>query len=247
MRVGASVGRLGRSNRAKDPLMSTAVIADAHIGGPGGPPAPLIRQLEELAQDPCQRLILLGDLFHIWVGYAHYETPEIRDVLETIGSLRQVGIRLDYVEGNRDFFIGNGPYARLFDSISTEVGFTVGSTRYLAVHGDGLNDHDYKYRFWHWLSKSRLSRFFMRHLPVLLAQSMVHGTERQLAKTNFEHKTHVPEEAISRFAEGRLKGNYDVLLLGHFHQPRRWQVDGGEVRLLDSWFSSRRVEWFNGD
>ena len=58
--------------------MSTAIIADAHIGGPGGPPAPLIRQLEELGDGPCRRLILLGDLFHVWVGDRRYQTPEIR-------------------------------------------------------------------------------------------------------------------------------------------------------------------------
>ena len=114
--------------------MSTAVIADAHIGGPGGPPAPLIRQLEELADGPCRRLILLGDLFHVWVGDRRYETPEIRAVVEALGSLKQRGIRLDYVEGNRDFFIGRGPYAGLFDLVGSEVDFSAAGKRYLAVH-----------------------------------------------------------------------------------------------------------------
>jgi hypothetical protein len=34
---------------------------------------------------------------------------------------------------------------------------------------------------------------------------------------------------------------HDVLLLGHFHEPRRLAVRGGEVRLLDTWFKSRRI------
>jgi hypothetical protein len=33
------------------------------------------------------------------------------------------------------------------------------------------------------------------------------------------------------------------MVLGHFHEERRWRVAGGEVWLLEAWFSSRRVEW----
>ena len=36
----------------------------------------------------------------------------------------------------------------------------------------------------------------------------------------------------------------DVLLLGHFHEERTWPVGNGEVRLLEAWFKSRRVERF---
>jgi UDP-2,3-diacylglucosamine hydrolase len=224
--------------------MSTAIIADAHIGGPGGPPAPLIRQLEELGDGPCRRLILLGDLFHVWVGDRRYQTPEIRAVVEALGSLKEKGIRLDYVEGNRDFFIGRGPYADLFDLVSSEVDFSAAGKRYLAVHGDGLNDADYMYRFWHWLSKSPLSRFMMHNLPGPLARATVHQTEHQLAKTNFKHKRYIPEAVILDYAQRRLGTDYDVLVLGHFHEPRNWQVSGGEVHLLDAWYRSQRVEWY---
>lgn len=224
--------------------MSTAVIADAHIGGPGGPPEPLIGQLRELGDGPCRHLILLGDLFHVWVGDRRYETPEIRAVVEALSSLKDKGIRLDYVEGNRDFFIGRGPYADLFEQVGSEVDFTAAGKRYLAVHGDGLNDADYLYRFWHWLSKSRLSRFMMHNLPSPVARAAVHQTEHQLAKTNFKHKTHIPEKVILDYARRRLGTDYDVLILGHFHEPRTWQVNGGEVHLLDAWYRSQRIEWY---
>ncbi len=227
--------------------MSVAVIADAHIGGPGGPPENLIEQLEELAKGECRHLVLLGDLFHVWIGDPRFETPEIRQVLEALRELRRLDFRIDYVEGNRDFFIADSPYAELFDRVDREVSFLVGGRRYLAVHGDGLNARDRQYLFWRWLSKSRMSRFFLLHLPRSLAGSLMYGTERQLAKTNFKHKTLIPEEAILSYAGGRLGRGIDAMLLGHFHEPRRWQVANGEVRLLDAWFRSQRVEWFGGE
>ena len=87
--------------------LPVAVIADAHIGGPGGPAEPLVEQLEELGSGVPGHLVLMGDLFHVWVGQRSYETPEIRQVVAALAELRVAGWRIDYIEGNRDFFIGN--------------------------------------------------------------------------------------------------------------------------------------------
>ena len=63
-----------------------------------------------------------------------------------------------------------------------------------------------------------------------------------MSKTNFKHRAEIPEAAIRAYAERRLAEGYDVLLLGHFHEPRTFEVRGGEVRLLDAWFHSRTIE-----
>lgn len=227
--------------------MAVAVVADAHLGGPGGDAGPLIAQLEALPARGCRHLVLLGDIFHIWIGAPQFETPEICALLPVLRRLRQAGIAIDYVEGNRDFYLQKSPYTDAFDRIAYEVAFEVGGVRYLAVHGDGLNDRDRKYRFWRWLSKSWLVRLLVLRLPAALARRFVGSTEKRLAETNFKHRRRIPEEAISRYATWRLADSADVLLLGHFHTPRRWQVEGGEIRLLDAWFNSRQVEWIADD
>lgn len=223
--------------------MPVALIADSHIGGPGGPAGPLVEQLQALPSQGCRRLVLMGDLFQAWVGFPHFETADIAAVVAALRDLRGRGIEVDYVEGNRDFFLAGSPYADAFDRVGLETAFTVGGVRYLAVHGDGLNDRDWKYRFWRRLSKSAPVRFAVCHTPRGLAHRAVHSTEERLSRTNFKHRATLPEEAIRRYAEGRLAEGYDVLLLGHFHEPRVWTVRGGEVRLLDAWFRSREVEW----
>ena len=128
--------------------MAVGVIADAHIGGPGGEARPLVEQLLALPGTSCTRLILLGDLFHFWVGDPRYENPEIHAVIEAVRELRRGGLPIDYVEGNRDFFIASGPYGELFDHVGNETSFTVGGRRVLAVHGDGINAKDRLYRSW---------------------------------------------------------------------------------------------------
>lgn len=226
--------------------MRVAVIADSHLSGPGGPAGPLLQQLAELPGQGCDRLVLLGDIFQAWIGSPRFETPDIAAVVEALRGLRRQGLRIDYIEGNRDFYLKDSPYADAFDHVGTEVAFETGGTRYLVVHGDGLNDRDWQYRFWRRLSKSAPVRLAVTHIPHALAHRLVHSTEQRLSQTNFKHKVRIPEEAICRYAERRLAEGHDVLLLGHFHEPRVWQVAGGEVRLLEAWFTSRRVEWLGG-
>ncbi len=223
--------------------MAVAILADAHLGGPGGEVGPLLAQLREVGERGAERLVLLGDLFQVWVGYRQYETAGVRGFLECLSELRERGIPVHYIEGNRDFFLARGPYRSSFDSVGAEHAFTAGGVRYLAVHGDGLNERDRQYLAWRWLSKSAPVRMVIRHLPEAMVGRFVHSTERKLTGTNFKHKVRIPEAAIRRYAERRLAEGHDVLLLGHFHEARCWRVSGGEVRLLEAWFKSRRVEW----
>ncbi len=223
--------------------MKTALLADAHLSGPGGPAGPLVAQLGMLPDLGCRRLVLMGDLFQAWVGLRRFETP---DIAATVGALRQLrrrGVAIDYVEGNRDFFLAGGPYADAFDRVATEVSFQVDGVRYLAVHGDGLNDDDWRYRFWRSLSKSPVSRVFAGCVPGGVARRLVASTEQRLSHTNFKHRHELPRAAIHRYAERRLAEGHDVLLLGHFHEAHSWQVAGGEVRLLAAWFRTRTLEW----
>jgi len=68
--------------------MSVAIVADAHLGGPGGAAGPLVKQLLELPERGCRHLVLLGDIFQVWMGSPHWETPEVREVVPALRRLR---------------------------------------------------------------------------------------------------------------------------------------------------------------
>ncbi len=223
--------------------MSIALIADAHIGGPGGPAGPLVEQLDALGPSACDNLVLMGDLFHVWVGDPRYETPEIVEVVDALRRLRGRGVRVDYIEGNRDFFLSGSIYADAFDGIHLEYSLVHEGRRFWFVHGDGLNDNDRQYRFWRWLSKSAPTEFLVRRVPGNIAKRLVHRTEQRLSRSNFKHKQEIPVQSIQRFAQTRINTDADVLVLGHFHEPHRIDVAGGEVWLLDAWFRHREMRW----
>ncbi len=220
-----------------------ALLADAHIGGPGGSAGPLVEQLDALPAEGCERLVLLGDLFHVWVGSRKFETADHREVEAALARLRDAGVRLDYVEGNRDFFLVDSVYAPLFERLGDDVSFESGGRSYFVSHGDGLDPTDRQYLFWNKLSKSALSRLLWLGLPARVARYLVDRMERRLSKTNFKHKMQVPEAPLRRYARARLAEGYDEILLGHFHRPIRIEVDGGVLRVVDAWFNRRAIEW----
>jgi UDP-2,3-diacylglucosamine hydrolase len=225
------------------PAGRVAVVADAHLGGPGGDARPLVEQLRRLPEGGCRRLVLMGDLFQIWIGQRRYETPDIVEVVAALAELRRQGVRVDYIEGNRDFFLAGSPYRHAFDGVGGEVAFEAGGVRYLAVHGDGLDRRDVKYRFWRTVSKSRASRLAVSLVPRRFAQRFVFGTERTLSATNREHKRHIPMDVLREYGRRRLAEGHDVLLLGHFHERRVIGLPDGEVRLLDAWYHEREIVW----
>ncbi len=220
-----------------------AVVADAHIGGPGGPGRQLFEQLEALPQQGCGDLLLLGDLFHVWVGSTKYEDEDIHTFVGLAKKVRAQGVRIHYVEGNRDFFLDDSPYAEAFDEYGTRLELTTAQHRILAVHGDLINEDDRAYLFWRRVSKSALSCFCMRHLPGWLARRMVYRAERGIARTNEAHRHKIPEQAIREFGAEEARAGYDLILMGHFHEPATFAVEGCEVRLVDAWYNSRSIEW----
>ncbi len=199
--------------------------------------------MESLPEQGCDRLILLGDIFHVWVGFPQFESEDVVKFLKAVRRLRDRGVPVDYVEGNRDFFLREGPYASSFDRIVDELDLEVGGQRVLAVHGDGINDRDYQYRFWHWVSKSSPVRFAMRYLPKSIAHRMVAGTERRLGDSNFKHKREIPRTPILNYARRRFREGFEVLIMGHFHEERYWELEEGAVLIFDAWFKSRTIEW----
>src|SRR5258706_14498283 len=103
-----------------------AIVADAHLGGPGGEVAPLVEQLRALPAAGCRRLLLMGDLFQAWVGFPQFAPQGLAELLRVVAAMRAGGIRVDYLEGNRDFFLAASCYAGCFDLVGHEVAFTAG-------------------------------------------------------------------------------------------------------------------------
>ena len=207
-----------------------AVFADCHVGRRPGDEGPFLDALDAARSRGVRQITLLGDIFHFFIAHPKFETPAIARFLEKARDLKQSGIAVTYVEGNRDFFL-RGSYAEsAFREVCDEQTFEEGGRRFLATHGDLLNERDVPYRFWRFLSKNPVSRAALSVVPKDAGNRLVWKVEAKLYRSNFKHKTRLPFEMIRAFAEKRFRGGIDVLLLGHFHKSWTEDVGGGAHR-----------------
>lgn len=217
-----------------------AVFADCHVGRRPGDEAAFLSALETARSRGARAITLLGDTFHFFIAHPKFETPAIRLFLEKARELKEAGVAVTYVEGNRDFFLRGSYVEGFFRSVCDEEKFAEGGRRFLATHGDLLNEKDLPYRFWRMVSKNALSRAAIAWIPGGLANRLVWNIEARLYRSNFKHKSRLPVEMIRAFARRRFREGVDVLLLGHFHKPWTDTVDGKRIEILPAFVEERR-------
>jgi UDP-2,3-diacylglucosamine hydrolase len=229
--------------RFPQPLLVTggvAVFADAHLGQVERDAEDFLEALEEVRKRGFGTAVLLGDIFHYFIGDPKLETPLLRRTLEGLREVASRGLSLRYVEGNRDFFVAGSPYAASFSSWALTDGLRVGESRYAFVHGDRVNTADLPYRFWRVVSKNPVAHAALKAIPGPLARAIVARTEARLYRSNFRHKAKLPEAAL--LAEGRAarQAGYDALLVGHFHVARTLKGEGAVTHVLPAWLEERK-------
>jgi UDP-2,3-diacylglucosamine hydrolase len=232
-----------------------AVFADSHLGQADGDGEDFLAALGDCASRGLGTIVLLGDVFHYFIGDSKFETPLVRQVVAGWADLARRGVSLRYVEGNRDFFLEGTRWTSSFSRYGLVDGLDVGGRRFAFVHGDRVNAEDLPYRFWRLLSKNPVSWGVMKILPGALARRIVSTTEARLYDTNFRHKRRLPTRHLLAEAAAARRAGYDELLVGHFHWEWRAEATSdtsdpagaaaaagapGTVHVLPAWLEERK-------
>ena len=213
------------------------VIGDSHIGLAEGDETKMVAWIDRLAERKPRSLYLNGDLFHYYIGDPKFTTISVQRVFDRFRQLRDSGVEIHYVEGNRDFFLQNSLAERSVSTIALEARFTAGERDYLVVHGDMINDSDWPYRSWRFASKSFITRFGVKLLPKVIAKKFIDAAEAKLARTNFKHKTRLPVELMEAYGHNaRKKSDTDHVVFGHFHHKLTIAAGDTTVTVLPAWF-----------
>jgi UDP-2,3-diacylglucosamine hydrolase len=214
------------------------IIADAHVGERHGDSARMAAVVHSLPKRQLGELIVLGDAFHYLIGMSKYWSPSIRTVLDAWKAARDAGVRIVFIEGNRDFFLDTKELAPFVDWVGCRYEFAAGQRRFLVTHGDRVNQRDLAYRFWRVVSKSLLVRTMARTLPGPIANSMFAGMEARIRQTNARYRAHLPERALQRYAEEAWSSGIDVVLWGHFHSG--WRIHSAEqlAMVVPAWLDA---------
>jgi UDP-2,3-diacylglucosamine hydrolase len=221
------------------------VIGDSHIGLAPGSEAPIISWLDRLMMLQPTALYLNGDLFHYFIADPKFYTAAVGAVFDTFKQVRDSGVDVHYVEGNRDFFIRGSFAEKSVTDVGDEYALQAGDKKYLIVHGDRINDRDYPYRFWRFASKNPVSRFALKLIPKRTARKFVDGVEKRLARSNFKHKTRLPLEQMERYAAKRHGEGFTHIVFGHFHEKLVMPTGGATVTILPPWYETAEAMVIN--
>ena len=213
------------------------IIGDSHIGLSPGAERPVNAWLDRLAALKPKALYLNGDLFHYLIAHDKFRTSSVDAVMNRFRELRDGGIPVHYVEGNRDFFLRGSFVEGAVTDVAMEYAIPAGTRKYLVIHGDMINDRDWKYRFWRRASKNPLTKLGVHMIPRTIARNFVDGVEKKLANSNFKHKSRLPVELMEAYGRTRAREGFTDVVLGHFHHKT---VLPGQatVTVLPAWYES---------
>ena len=207
------------------PLSKAIFLADAHLNQDDDHCRTFL-QMASIATAEDVPMFLLGDMFDLWFGVAEFTFDFQKPIVARLKELRNRGLRIVYVEGNRDFYLGREHEGTTLDLVCIgNLQFMVGGLQVHLTHGDTVNKADLWYRFWKTISKSRIANRLVSYLPNWLFLPMAKRLERKLKRYNRRHKESFPEESCRRYATDRFAEGTDIVMMGHFHQEKLMSQD----------------------
>ena len=218
-----------------------AFVGDVHLDDGDAEIQHFCDRLREIGSR-CDWVVLMGDLFNLWIGQPALQAPHHQAVIETLRAMRADGVKTGYIEGNRDYRIGRMLEGDAFDRVWEEgVRFDLGSRAVFAVHGDLANRDDKNYRRWRRLSRSAFVWALFGLLPASARRRLSNGLERRMRGTNQAFKRAFPEAVVRDYGSSLMQPPIDTLVLGHFHIEKRLTLDGERtIHVLPEWKGSRR-------
>ena len=218
------------------------VIADLHLDlADPNSVAPFLAFLASLQN--CPQLVVLGDLFDVWVGPAQMSAGEAPRVLGALAHLEKQGTQLIVVHGNRDFLLEERFAERVWGKLLPE-GFVAklpDGARMLCVHGDTLCTKDKGYQRLRRVLRSRPMLWMAPRLPYWFSRAVAKRLRRASVKAiaaKLPDEKSIQKDAVAAAAQ---EHRASVVLCGHAHAFRDEKV--GEVRwiVLDAFGGARAV------
>jgi UDP-2,3-diacylglucosamine hydrolase len=212
--------------------MNLLVISDLHLNPNSTERNKNFLEFLESARDQQDHILILGDLFDLWLGWNGLTMEFQKPILGRMIELAKSGLVMDYVEGNRDFGISQYQ-GRIFKTVEERIYRSKwGNSVIHAEHGDLINKLDRPYRMWRAFSKNRISYFLLKHLPSFATLSLALRLEKGLKQTNLRNKMNYPERNVEGFYRALLQEGVDVIIVGHFHMEKSIPVPFGNRTVL---------------
>jgi UDP-2,3-diacylglucosamine hydrolase len=188
-----------------------------------------------MAHTPAQAVLILGDLFEVWVGDdAAAEDPFMQSCADV---LRQASQRLHvaFMPGNRDFLVGPEFLSACgVQALSDPCVLAFGSERTLLTHGDALCLDDKPYQAFR--LQARNPDWQRSFLAKPLAERQAFARSLRALSESQKHEGMSFADADPHMALFWLKqAQADSLVHGHTHRPADHALGSAKRHVLSDW------------
>ena len=221
--------------------MHTVFISDLHLEDARPEATEILRQFLQGPATDAQAIYILGDLFEFWIG-DDVLTETARVVAAELSVLRQRGVRLYFVHGNRDFLLGPD-YASLsgMELLPTASVVDLHGTPSLLLHGDTLCTDDHEYQAFRLKVRDPSFQKMFLGLPpaqrLAMAQSARDASKAHTGSATMEIMDVNPRAVEQAFTDHGVMR----MIHGHTHRPAVHQhaLAGGSTGtrvVLADWY-----------
>jgi UDP-2,3-diacylglucosamine hydrolase len=221
--------------------MATFFISDVHLGlgkkEKEKEKEDLLLGFLETILPATDTLFIVGDLFDFWFEYDTVIPKGYHRTLSTLQKFTERGIRVHYLVGNHDFWMG--------DYFATELGMElhfepfeiqIDGKRIYLHHGDGLAQNDLGYKLMKPVLRSKASVWLFRWLHPDLGVRLAKGLS-QTSRDHTSKKVFDEEEGMERCAGEKIRQGVDIVIMGHQHKPNLQEIENGMYVNLGDWIT----------
>lgn len=199
-------------------MIAAVFISDLHLHPDDASIQKRFTHFIEWAKGRVKVVYILGDFFNAWPGDDGINQWSRAIALQLAG-LRQQGVEVYYMHGNRDFLLGRS-FADLagWTVLSEPHLIQLGKETVLLAHGDSFCTNDKGHQRFRRLTRNSLFRQLFLALPLRFRLGLVNRV-RQISMNNTTKSAStmdvVPESAIKAMIKHKVK----TLIHGHTHKP----------------------------
>jgi UDP-2,3-diacylglucosamine hydrolase len=188
-----------------------------------------------MASTPAQAVLILGDLFEVWVGDdAAAQDPFLQRCADVLRQASQ-RLHLAFMPGNRDFLVGPDFLSRCgVQALTDPCLLELGAQRILLSHGDALCLDDKPYQAFRLQARSPEWQEAFLAKPLAEREAFARSLRALSESQKHEGMSFAdadPEMSLFWLAQAKA----DRLIHGHTHRPADHALGTAQRHVLSDW------------
>ncbi|MCG9701053.1 UDP-2,3-diacylglucosamine diphosphatase [Vibrio natriegens] len=231
--------------------MTTLFISDLHLT----PSRPDITEcfvtFMRTEAPKADALYVLGDLFEFWVGDDD-KTPFANKIRTEFKALTDSGVRVFFIQGNRDFLLGKRFCKQtgitLLDDVCT---IDLYGKKAVILHGDTLCTDDVDYQKFRKTVHQPWLQWVFNHIPWFIKKKIVAKVQSDIRDDKSNKSLDIMDVNQSEVENVMSQYCVDLMIHGHTHRPdtHHFDVNGFKKTriVLGDWYTQGSVLQVNSD